>query len=82
MNNLTDLREQLQEDMIAYFSSFNHSNWYGRKVEVDAVCQIVVDRVTELQDKWDTPQELYPDGPITQGDKKLLDIITKQKEGN
>jgi len=26
--------------------------------------------------------EDYPDGPITQGDKKLLDIITKQKEGN
>ncbi len=24
--------------------------------------------------------EDYPDGPITQGDKKLLDIIKKQKE--
>ena len=32
--------------------------------------------------EFDKMSEHYPDGPITQGDKKLLDIITKQKEGN
>ena len=26
--------------------------------------------------------ELYPDGAITQGDKKLIDITTQKKEGN
>ena len=56
MNNLTDLREQLQEDMIAYFDSHT----FGANGHIDEVCQIIVDRVTELQDKWDTPQELYP----------------------
>ena len=57
MNNLTDLREQLQEDMITYIDgkAFLHIEQFK-----DDLCQIVVDRVTELQDKWDTPQELYP----------------------
>jgi len=54
MNNLTDLREQLQEDIMAYFDG------YVGRFNIDEVCQIIVDRVTELQDKWDTPQELYP----------------------
>jgi hypothetical protein len=54
MNNLTDLREQLQEDIIAYFSAVES------RLDLTDVCQIIVDRVTELQDKWDTPQELYP----------------------
>ena len=44
MNNLTDLREQLQEDMIAYFDGYD----FG--LNIDEVCQIIVDRVTELQD--------------------------------
>jgi hypothetical protein len=56
MNNLTDLREQLQEDMIVYFKG----HVFGVNAHIDEVCQIIVDRVTELQDKWDTPQELYP----------------------
>ena len=42
MNNLTELREQLQEDMIAYFEM---PDW-----SIDEICQIIVDRVTELQD--------------------------------
>ena len=54
MNSLTDLREQLQVDVIAYFKSVEP------RLDVHEVCQIIVDRVTELQDKWDTPQELYP----------------------
>tara|TARA_R110001583_G_scaffold2061_1_gene15170 strand:- start:849 stop:1022 length:174 start_codon:yes stop_codon:yes gene_type:complete len=54
MNNLTDLREQLQEDVIAHFKLVEP------RLDVHEVCQIIVDRVTELQDKWDTPQELYP----------------------
>ena len=52
MNNLTDLREQLQEDVIAHFKLVEP------RLDVHEVCQIIVDRVTELQDKWDTPQEL------------------------
>ncbi len=62
MNNLTDLREQLQEDMIVYFKghAFGSLNHVFKKAHIDEVCQIIVDRVTELQDKWDTPQELYP----------------------
>ena len=75
MNNLTDLREQLQEDMIAYFSRktpFKNINMMKQVTDIhtDELCQIIVDRVTELQDKWDVPQtqsaldarleELYP----------------------
>ena len=67
MNNLTDLREQLQEDIITYFSSLQ----LGMEGAVDELCQIIVDRVTELQDN----QELYPDGAITNGDKKLKEIL-------
>ncbi len=44
MNNLTDLREQLQEDMIAYFSAVEP------RLDMTEVCQIIVDRVNELQD--------------------------------
>ena len=56
MNN-ADIREQIQENIIAYIDSkaFLHAEQFK-----DDLCQIVVDRVTELQDKWDTPQELYP----------------------
>ena len=45
MNNLADLREQLQEDIITYFSSLN----LGMEDTVDELCQIVVDRVDQLQ---------------------------------
>jgi|TARA_B110001454_G_scaffold31561_1_gene30860 hypothetical protein len=58
MNNLTDLREQLQEDMKTYFDGYDFK--WSSYLNIDEVCQIIVDRVTELQDKWDTPQELYP----------------------
>tara|TARA_R110000824_G_scaffold669_11_gene4224 strand:- start:1589 stop:1738 length:150 start_codon:yes stop_codon:yes gene_type:complete len=44
MNNLTDLREQLQDDVIAYFATVEP------RLDVWEVCQIIVDRVTELQD--------------------------------
>lgn len=44
MNNLTDLREQIQEDIIAYFDGYD----FG--LNIDDLCQIVVDRVEELQD--------------------------------
>ena len=47
MNNLADLREQIQEDIITYFSSLN----LGMEDTVDELCQIVADRVTELQKK-------------------------------
>lgn len=61
MNNLTDLREKLQEDMFAYFdASHNRTDDYAGEIDLEEVCQIIVDRVTELQDKWDTPQKLYP----------------------
>jgi len=45
MNNLADLREQLHEDIITYFSSLN----LGMEGTVDELCQIVVDRVNQLQ---------------------------------
>jgi hypothetical protein len=45
MNNLADLREQIQEDIITYFSSLN----LGMEDTVDELCQIVVDRVDQLQ---------------------------------
>jgi len=68
MNNLTDLREQIQEDIIAYFSG--ETPLKVAQIHTDELCQIVVDRVTELQDN----QELYPDGAITAGDKKLQEM--------
>ena len=67
MNNLTDLREQLQEDLMTYFDGLEIPNPC-----LNDLCQIIVDRVTELQDN----QELYPDGAITQGDKKLIENTT------
>jgi hypothetical protein len=45
MNNLANLREQIQEDIITYFSSLN----LGMEDTVDELCQIVVDRVNQLQ---------------------------------
>ena len=42
MNNLTDLREQIQEDIITYFDGYD--------ANIDELCQIVVDRVAELQE--------------------------------
>ncbi len=44
MKNLADLREQIQEDIITYFDGYD----FGLKI--DELCQIVVDRVEELQD--------------------------------
>ncbi len=51
MNNLTELREQLQEDMIAYFDGYD----FG--LNIDEICQIIVDRVTELQDNLEEKDE-------------------------
>tara|TARA_A100001515_G_scaffold76059_1_gene60485 strand:- start:3362 stop:3511 length:150 start_codon:yes stop_codon:yes gene_type:complete len=44
MKNLADLREQIQEDIITYFDGYD----FG--LNIDELCQIVVDRVEELQD--------------------------------
>ena len=46
MKNLADLREQIQEDLICYFNNGALvADW-----AIDEVCQIVVDRVAELQE--------------------------------
>lgn len=45
MNNLTELKEQLQEDILAYFDGLELPT-----VCLDDLCYIIVDRVTELQD--------------------------------
>ena len=45
MKNLVDLQEQIQEDIITYFSSLN----LGMEGTVDELCQIVADRVNQLQ---------------------------------
>ena len=50
MNNLTDLREQLQEDIIAYMNPLLDREYEITNYNIDDLCQIVVDRVTELQD--------------------------------
>lgn len=54
MNNLTDLREQIQEDIITYFSSLQlgrNPSWReSMEGAVDILCQIVVDRVNQLQE--------------------------------
>lgn len=59
------VREQIQEDIITYFSSLQ----LGMEGAVDDLCQIVVDRINELED--------YPNGAITQGDKKLKEMLKK-----
>jgi hypothetical protein len=74
MNNLTDLREQLQEDMIAYFKC--HA--FGANAHIDEVCQIVVDRVTELQDKWDILNE---DDAMKNTTSFVSKLINKTIEG-
>ena len=51
MDNLTELREQLQEDIITYFDGYD----FG--LNIDEVCQIIVDRVTELQDNLEEKDE-------------------------
>ena len=51
MNNLTELREQLQEDMLTYFNaSHERLTEDAGEIDLEEVCQIIVDRVTELQD--------------------------------
>ena len=77
MNNLTDLKEQLQEDIITYFAArvwvvTNSGHARPDGVNINELCQIIVDRVTELQDNED-----HPDGAITSGDKKLLAYLAK-----
>ena len=44
MKNLADLREQIQEDIITYFDGYD----FG--LNIDDLCQIVVDRVAELEE--------------------------------
>ena len=48
MNNLTDLREQVQEDIICYLDEYEIP-----QPCIDDLCQIVVDRVAELQENMD-----------------------------
>ncbi len=50
MNNLTDLREQIQEDIIAYMNPLLDREYEITNYNIDDLCQIVVDRVTQLQD--------------------------------
>tara|TARA_Y100000361_G_scaffold131285_1_gene127853 strand:- start:2818 stop:2973 length:156 start_codon:yes stop_codon:yes gene_type:complete len=46
MKNLVDLREQIQEDLICYFNNGALvADW-----AIDEICQIIVDRVEELQE--------------------------------
>jgi hypothetical protein len=57
--------------MITYFAGDGGDDG----LNIDEVCQIIVDRVTELQDNED-----YPDGAITSGDKKLLEMLDKAEK--
>ena len=50
MNNLTDLREQIQEDILTFMDDrFVEDGWDAEFLK-DNLCQIVVDRVAELQE--------------------------------
>ena len=51
MKNLVDLREQIQEDIIAYFCDATPLK--VSQIHTDELCQIVVDRVTQLQENMD-----------------------------
>ena len=53
VNNLGDLKEQLQEDMITYIDG--KAFLYIEQFK-DDLCQIIVDRVTELQDNLEENQ--------------------------
>jgi hypothetical protein len=50
MNNL---KEQLQEDIIAYFDGYPEPPWVftmdDRETMVDDLCVIIVDRISETQ---------------------------------
>ena len=45
MKNLVDLREQIQEDLICYLDEYEIP-----QPCIDDLCQIVVDRVAQLQE--------------------------------
>ena len=52
MNNLDDLKEQLQEDLLTYFEGKILE--YGLEIPnpyINDLCQIIVDRVNELKEK-------------------------------
>ena len=69
-NKIQD-REQTQEDVISFIESYgfiSHPEFIK-----DNICDIIVENFNNLI------EEDYPDGPITQGDKKLLDIIEENK---
>ena len=65
MNNLTDLKEQIQEDIMAWHDGLenNHAYPYLEKIisnhghepnawnDMDKLCDIVVDRFKELESK-------------------------------
>ena len=63
MNNLTDLKEQIQEDIVTFFNGRNYvdgtcsslvsnmcKEWEDGS-DIDKLCQIVVDRFKELESK-------------------------------
>ena len=69
--DLIEAREQMQEDIISFIDSYgfiSHPEFIK-----DNICDIIVENFNNLI------EEDYPDGPITQGDKKLLDIIDENK---
>jgi hypothetical protein len=79
MNNLTELREQLQEDMLTYFNeSHERLTEDAGEINLDEVCQIIVDRVTELQDKWDIKNE---DDAMKNATSFVNELINKTIEG-
>jgi myosin-crossreactive antigen len=65
MNNLTDLKEQIQEDIMTWYDGLesNHAYPYLEKIisnhghepnawnDMDKLCDIVVDRFKELESK-------------------------------
>jgi len=49
MNNLADLKEQIQEDIITFLDQECWGSTSESISDVDTLCQIVVDRFKELE---------------------------------
>jgi len=70
MKNLNDLKEQIQEDMLAYFN-ISHERLTDDAGEIDLsdLCQIVVDRVNELKVNWFPLDDLEEDASLIWNEK-------------
>ena len=67
-----ECREQIQEDIMTYVNPLLDNDYEFTNLNVDDLCQIVVDNFKKLKGEDD---ELI----ITQGDKKLKEYLEERK---